>query len=104
MSGKQEICAGCPSALEGDLFLTCCMCSRSYDLLCAGVTEGWLKEEDARRRDWVCMLCRSNLPKTDNTDTPVRSARLTVNARRRGPAISKSSLGGFKGNGTRHYH
>ena len=80
-------CAGCPNTIIGNSFMRCTKCSSVYDLICAGVSEEWLQEKRVRKQSWVCVLCSSSMPKTDNSDTPVRGAQGAAVGVRRGAAM-----------------
>lgn len=91
MSNKILECAGCRKPIEG-FTLKCCECSKSYDLDCANVTENcfisFLTEEC--KATWKCVLCVSQRPKRDNTNTPVRGAAHSVNPHRGAALMSLS--------------
>lgn len=69
-------CAGCKQPIPNKQFLICSLCEHSYDLICANVSEkrfyNTLTPE--HRRTWKCQACRCNMPKKDNSDTPIRAA------------------------------
>lgn len=68
-------CAGCLCAIDSRHYLKCCLCLQAYDLQCANVPEKrFFNTMTAERKSaWECQQCRSNKPKSDNSNTPVRS-------------------------------
>lgn len=74
--------------------LKCCMCSQHYDLECAGVSEQRFRNTltDAHRDTWKCVLCLSKTPKTDNSNTPARSASDNVTVQRGATVLSPPEL------------
>jgi hypothetical protein len=53
--------------------MKCSVCSKIYDLLCAGLTaEKYVSVTGDILRSWKCVACRSQIPKTGNLNTPVR--------------------------------
>jgi uncharacterized protein YoxC len=77
MSSKQISCAGCLNLVKGKQFLKCCKCTKAYDLLCAGITEKrfntFYGAGSERKQSWTCPECVNKKPKSDMTNTPVRS-------------------------------
>ena len=69
-----SICAGCSKVVPDRQFLVCSNCKDAYDLFCANISEtrfyGTMGDE--RKRTWVCPRCKSNQPKRNNTNTPIR--------------------------------
>ncbi|XP_026333713.1 uncharacterized protein LOC113240589 [Hyposmocoma kahamanoa] len=67
-------CAGCQSAINtGDPFMSCVKCKLTYELLCANYTEDAYDALSPEiKLSWVCVECRSKIPKGDNSNTPVR--------------------------------
>ncbi|XP_063390040.1 uncharacterized protein LOC134675641 [Cydia fagiglandana] len=64
---------GCKLEADDGRYMKCNKCDQSYDLLCAGLALDryqTLSIEDLN--SWICMDCRSTIPKTGNTETPVR--------------------------------
>lgn len=67
-------CPGCKQKIQNKECLTCTLCKHTYDLECANV----LKERFyssmtiEQKKAWKCQTCRSKMPKTDNTNTPIR--------------------------------
>lgn len=70
-----SICAGCLQKLPKREFLTCSICKSSYDLDCANVPIGRFNNTTRaeHKRTWKCQTCRCAMPKSDNTNTPVRN-------------------------------
>lgn len=71
---RKAACAGCRAMVSEDgPYMKCAKCKQIYDIICANidaVTFGTLSVEF--RKSWVCVECRSKLPKSDNSHTPVR--------------------------------
>lgn len=69
------ICAGCLQKLPKREFLMCSLCKSGYDLDCANVPivrfNNTMTVE--HKQKWKCQTCLCAMPKTDNTNTPVRS-------------------------------
>lgn len=77
MSTEGVVCGGCLRVIEDKrMFLKCRGCDLNYDLECANVSEKrFLNTLRNEHRDaWRCVSCKSKQPKSDNTNTPVRSA------------------------------
>ncbi|CAH2095172.1 unnamed protein product [Euphydryas editha] len=71
---SQKTCAGCQNSLPRREHMICVTCKLGYDLLCANVTSKHFYQMDAESRiKWNCQQCRSKLPKTGNSNTPVRT-------------------------------
>lgn len=74
-------CAGCLTVIKGKDYLKCFKCHSAYDLACAGVNEkrftSFYSSSTAagkeRRATWACPECLCNVPKGDNSSTPLRS-------------------------------
>ncbi|XP_063899118.1 uncharacterized protein LOC126053873 [Helicoverpa armigera] len=70
-------CAGCLNGFNCKEGLQCSTCHQWYDLLCANINMNVFKTMNVKRKStWKCPICHSQLPKSDNTNTPVRTARL----------------------------
>lgn len=53
--------------------MQCVRCKKFYDLLCANFTnDNYLSMSTEFRKNWICVECRSKIPKGDNSGTPVR--------------------------------
>jgi uncharacterized protein YoxC len=81
MASKQMLCAGCPNVIKGKQYLKCSKCNKSYDLLCAGVSEKRFLSfygagNERNKATWICPECVNKKPKTDTTNTPVRRDQL----------------------------
>lgn len=77
MASKHITCAGCLKTVKGKQFLKCINCDKTYDLLCAGVSEKRYKNlycavGGDRKSVWTCPECINKKPKGDTTNTPVR--------------------------------
>lgn len=72
---KNIVCAGCPTLIQTKQYLKCSLCSKTYDVNCAGLNEKLFDLMDRDRKDsWKCQECRNKEPRKDNTNTPVRPA------------------------------
>lgn len=69
-----EVCAGCHQNLPKREYLTCKLCELSYDLECANVSSKrfYNSMNVENKKSWKCQACYCNLPKSDNTNTPIR--------------------------------
>lgn len=67
-------CQGCHQPiLACDKTMNCNVCGEDYDLTCAGFTENQYDSATAEFvLAWMCVSCRSKLPKSGNINTPVR--------------------------------
>lgn len=67
-------CAGCGQEIKDRLFLKCSNCNTNYDLECANVPEKRFFNTMTKEHkcSWKCPLCRSKMPKIDNTNSPVQ--------------------------------
>lgn len=68
------MCAGCNKLLPKREYLTCMLCKDTYDLECANVSSKrfYNTMTNDHKQAWKCQLCLCKMPKTDNTNTPVR--------------------------------
>ncbi|KAH9629354.1 hypothetical protein HF086_017729 [Spodoptera exigua] len=67
------VCAGCQQNISDPKHLTCTQCKSSYDLECANVSnDRFMKMTLTCKKAWKCQACYCNMPKTGNTDTPIR--------------------------------
>lgn len=78
MSPRKATCAGCPAVVSEDgPYMKCSRCKQIFDTFCANINAdmfGTLTIEF--KKSWVCVECRSKLPKGDNTHTPVRQQHI----------------------------
>lgn len=67
-------CSGCLKIIPNREFLTCSLCDDKYDLDCANVSiQRFLNTMTPdHKNSWKCASCRCKMPKTDNTNTPIR--------------------------------
>ncbi|CAG9790257.1 unnamed protein product [Diatraea saccharalis] len=73
MAPNENKCKGCRHNITTKELLTCFACTSKYDLLCANVGLKRFNLMDKEQKlNWRCPECRSQLPKTDNTNTPIR--------------------------------
>lgn len=72
-------CHGCPQKIKNSQYMTCSVCSCTYDLFCANVsfTRYQIMEED-KKRTWKCTPCFSRQPQGNNTNTPVRNYNINL--------------------------
>ncbi|KAL4703566.1 hypothetical protein ACJJTC_001586 [Scirpophaga incertulas] len=67
-------CAACQSSIDDRNFLKCCTCSSFYHNLCVSVPLADLRNLSSEAGStWVCPECRNKVPRSDNSNTPVRS-------------------------------
>lgn len=68
------ICAGCRSVISDHTgIMNCSKCKQTFDTLCANFTDGVYSTLSAEyKKSWICIECRSKIPKSDNSGTPVR--------------------------------
>lgn len=79
MAPPTNKCTGCNVMLKKRC-LSCALCSQKYDLLCANITlDGWNNMSAEAKQLWNCYQCRSKIPKSDNTNTPIRPASSYTN-------------------------
>lgn len=73
MAGKRK-CAACLKEINHRRFLICSKCTDSFDLECVNVSEPRFYNTMTAdiKKSWICPQCKANLPKLDNTNTPVR--------------------------------
>lgn len=79
MASIGRVCSGCKNNLPKKEYMICSTCKLAYDLLCANLTSKrfYLMDSDKKSK-WLCLECRSKLPKTDNSNTPVRALNRPV--------------------------
>ncbi|XP_053622066.1 uncharacterized protein LOC128681850 [Plodia interpunctella] len=84
MPDNYETCAGCQSLITDREYLICFSCKRAYDLICANVSQQrfYSTLTGEHRQAWRCVCCISKMPKSDNTNTPVRGVSDGVNINR----------------------
>ncbi|VVD00537.1 unnamed protein product [Leptidea sinapis] len=71
--GKDDLCPGCKALVNQTHHIKCCTCKLQYDIACAGVTEATFNLLSKQQKSsWACLSCRNKVPRTDNTNTPVR--------------------------------
>lgn len=73
------ICAGCKSKLPIKENLICVLCKCRYDLECGGVSKDYYTKKMTleNKNTWKCQTCICKMPKTGNTNTPLRIPRST---------------------------
>lgn len=64
-------CAACTKAIRAAQSLQCSRCASHYHAVCLNVSDIRKMSAEARA-NYICPLCKSNVPKSDNT--PVRAA------------------------------
>lgn len=67
-------CAGCRAVItEGIPFMRCVKCKQFFDLLCSNFTaQTFAALSPELKSTWICVECRSRIPRGDNSHTPVR--------------------------------
>lgn len=82
MSSKMQNtkkCAGCARDLLTTEQLKCNTCSLKYHYDCLNFTNKKFKDiSQDYKNSWVCPSCRSKLPKSDNSNTPIRGTGSTT--------------------------
>lgn len=75
-------CGGCLQIITNKQYLTCFKCLEHYDLDCANVSiqRFYNTMSPERKKSWLCQTCRSKMPKTSNTNTPIRDLQLASNS------------------------
>ncbi|KAL0895141.1 hypothetical protein ABMA27_013592 [Loxostege sticticalis] len=83
-SNEPRKCSACLHVFEHSRYLTCSLCGQHYDIDCVGVSEQrfFSTLTGDHRTQWKCASCKSRQPRTDNTETPVRSGEGGVTVRR----------------------
>ncbi|KAL4718650.1 hypothetical protein ACJJTC_012977 [Scirpophaga incertulas] len=73
MTPRKVPCAGCKAQVsENGAYMRCKRCM-IYDIFCANVNgEMYDKLSDEHKKSWMCVECRSKIPKSGNSQTPVR--------------------------------
>ncbi|CAG9791737.1 unnamed protein product [Diatraea saccharalis] len=91
MSNTDIICGGCRKSIEDRRYLRCSACRLYYDLDCANVSEQRFYNTMSTdyKKVWKCVICASQQPKVDNTNTPVRGTAVGVTVQR-GAAVDTS--------------
>lgn len=81
----ESTCAGCLRNLPKKEFLSCVSCYCKYDLECANMSSSrfysFYMTNPERKSAWICQTCKCNMPKTDNTNTPIRSRDFNYNSK-----------------------
>lgn len=66
-------CTGCCQQIHNNERLKCSLCKKIYDLQCANVVvENFNIMTMNLKNIWKCQECKCKMPKTDNTNTPIR--------------------------------
>ncbi|KAL4702548.1 hypothetical protein ACJJTC_007157 [Scirpophaga incertulas] len=78
MSPRKVPCAGCKAIVSEDgAYMRCKKCKQIYDIFCANINKDMFdKSSDELKISWVCVECRSKIPKGDNSHTPVRQQHI----------------------------
>ncbi|KAL4715541.1 hypothetical protein ACJJTC_009167 [Scirpophaga incertulas] len=78
-------CAACLQQIKNRLFLKCCLCMNSYDIMCVNVSEErfYNTMTSDHKKQWQCQECKNKIPRGDNTDTPVKQSDIYVGTRKR---------------------
>lgn len=71
------VCAGCKNKLPIRENLICVLCKCRYDLECGGVSKDYYTKKMTleNKNTWKCQTCICKIPKTGNTNTPIRIPR-----------------------------
>ncbi|CAK1603916.1 unnamed protein product [Parnassius mnemosyne] len=91
-------CSGCFQVITNKQYLICSKCNESYDLDCANVSSKRFYNimSPERKNKWICQTCRSNMPKTIYTNTPIRDLKLNIftglTEEQQSPSISNITL------------
>ena len=74
MASSNPYCSGCNQNIaENDCAMTCAKCHGKYDLVCAGFSEDKFDSLTVDFvKSWICVCCRSKLPKACDLTTPIR--------------------------------
>ncbi|XP_026322775.1 uncharacterized protein LOC113232312 [Hyposmocoma kahamanoa] len=76
-----NICSGCRQEISNGEYMACATCKGKYDLACLNISiKKFLQLDRSQKKSWMCSECRSKLPKTDNSNTPVRLAHINDSA------------------------
>ncbi|VVC94637.1 unnamed protein product [Leptidea sinapis] len=71
--GKNDLCPGCKAPVNQTHHIKCCTCKLQYDIASAGITEATFNLLSKQQKSsWACLSCRNKVPRTNNTNTPVR--------------------------------
>lgn len=96
MSTRASSCAGCRGVIGEDSdIMRCNQCKQSFDIFCANFTgEIYATLSTEFKNSWICIECRSKIPKGDNTGTPVRQTYLPhdMSITSDGPDVSLCSV------------
>lgn len=77
---ERHKCSGCRAVIIDKKFMNCTGCNQKYDLQCANLSPKRFKAlNDENKRKWRCLECNNKVPKSDNTNTLVRSGSSTSN-------------------------
>ncbi|KAJ2937131.1 hypothetical protein O0L34_g9796 [Tuta absoluta] len=96
-ANQQLTCAGCMGAIDGRLYLHCCVCEANYDLNCANVPEKrfYNTMTTEHKQSWKCVSCISDKYVARNDDTPATPSSASASAPfRDGPANVNTRRGG----------
>lgn len=87
MAQNVQNCAGCTQGLVNELHLTCTLCNKKYDLECANISINHFNKTmtSDHKKIWKCQGCRCKMPKTGNTNTPIRPQTSTLTQRTASP-------------------
>lgn len=64
----------CDRVVSSPHKLSCKLCKYKFHLSCVNLQKPFKDLSDEFKSNWTCPSCRSKLPKSDNTNTPVRAA------------------------------
>ncbi|CAG5023213.1 unnamed protein product [Parnassius apollo] len=84
MSPPTETCAACAKPLPKREYLRCCNCKGVYDIECLNIRSkrfySFYSFNKERKDNWKCLSCVSKLPRTNNLNTPVRTAESEISS------------------------
>lgn len=72
-------CNGCDNAIYDISYMECSQktCTKMYHPKCLGwTTETFKTYGNEEKSKWICPECKQNIPKQDNTNTPVRGTNM----------------------------
>lgn len=70
-------CTGCQNNLKIKECINCVQCFQAYCLACASMDPGMFSTMSLlKKKKWICPECCIKKPRSDNTNTPLRSATL----------------------------
>ncbi|XP_052757609.1 uncharacterized protein LOC128202209 [Galleria mellonella] len=69
-------CAGCRNVITSKEYLNCSNCKQKYDIECVNIASKYFYSMSKDIKSiWKCPECQNKIPKSDNSNTPVRCPR-----------------------------